>query len=41
LNAAPLHSDLGQVKQTMNLMIENKLLPGPLDISKVIDPMAL
>lgn len=41
LAAAPLHSDMAQVKTTMNLMIENKLLPGPLDISKIITPLAL
>lgn len=41
LPAAPLQSDLAQVKRTMDLMIENKLLPAPLDLSKIIDPMAL
>ena len=41
LPEAPLQSDLPQVKKTMDLMIENKLLPGPVDLSKVIDPMAL
>lgn len=41
LPAAPLQSDLTQVKKTMDLMIENKLLPAPLDLSKIIDPMAL
>jgi NitT/TauT family transport system substrate-binding protein len=41
LPAAPLQSDLPQVKKTMDLMIENKLLPRPIDLSKVIDPMAL
>jgi ABC-type nitrate/sulfonate/bicarbonate transport system substrate-binding protein len=41
LPAAPLQSDLPQMKKTMDLMIENKLLPKPIDLSKVIDPMAL
>ena len=41
LPEAPLQSDLPQVKKTMDLMIENKLLPGPVDLSKIIDPMAL
>jgi NitT/TauT family transport system substrate-binding protein len=41
LPAAPLQSDLTQVKKTMDLMIENKLLPAPLDLSKIIDPIAL
>jgi NitT/TauT family transport system substrate-binding protein len=39
--AAPLQSDLAQVKKTMDLMIENKLLTGPVDLAKIIDPMAL
>jgi NitT/TauT family transport system substrate-binding protein len=39
--AAPLQSDLPQVKKTMDLMIENKLLTGPLDLAKIIDPLAL
>jgi NitT/TauT family transport system substrate-binding protein len=41
LPAAPLQSDLIQVKKTMELMIENKLLTGPVDLAKIIDPMAL
>jgi NitT/TauT family transport system substrate-binding protein len=41
LPAAPLRSDLVQIKKTMDLMIENKLLAGPLDLSKIIDPLAL
>jgi NitT/TauT family transport system substrate-binding protein len=41
LPEAPLQSDLPQVKKTMDLMIENKLLPGPVDLAKIIDPMAL
>ncbi|MBN8991749.1 MAG: ABC transporter substrate-binding protein [Rhizobiales bacterium] len=41
LGAAPLRSDLTQVKKTMDLMIENKLLTGPIDLAKIIDPMAL
>ena len=41
LPTAPLRSDLSQVRKTMNLMIENKLLPGPLDLEKIIDPLAL
>lgn len=38
---APLHTDVTQVKKTMELMIENKLLPGPLNLDKIIDPLAL
>jgi NitT/TauT family transport system substrate-binding protein len=41
LPAMPLHTDLPQVKKTMELMIENKLLTGPLDLTKIIDPMSL
>lgn len=41
LAAAPLHSDVAQIKKTMDLMIENKLLPEPIDVSKIIDPLAL
>ena len=41
LPTAPLRSDLSQVKKTMDLMIENKLLPAPLDLAKIIDPLAL
>lgn len=40
LPAAPLHAELPQIKKTMDLMIENKLLTGPIDLSKVIDPLA-
>jgi NitT/TauT family transport system substrate-binding protein len=41
LPAAPLRSDLSQIRKTMELMIENKLLPAPLDLAKIIDPLAL
>jgi NitT/TauT family transport system substrate-binding protein len=41
LPAAPFRSDLAQVKKTMELMVENKLLTGPVDLSKILDPMAL
>jgi NitT/TauT family transport system substrate-binding protein len=41
LSKAPLKSDLPQIKTTMDLMIENKLLTKPLDLSKIIDPLAL
>jgi NitT/TauT family transport system substrate-binding protein len=40
LPTAPLRTDLSQVGKTMELMIENKLLPGPLDLKKIIDPLA-
>ena len=32
---APVRTDLSQVRKTMQLMIENKLLPAPLDLDKV------
>lgn len=41
LPTAPLRSDLSQIRKTMDLMIENKLLPAPLDLGKIIDPLAL
>jgi len=41
LEKAPLKCDLPQIKTTMDLMIENKLLTKPLDLSKIIDPLAL
>jgi NitT/TauT family transport system substrate-binding protein len=41
LPEAPLKSDLSQIARTMDLMIENKLLTKPLDLSKIIDPLAL
>lgn len=41
LPTAPLRADLSQVRKTMDLMIENKLLPAPLDLEKIIDPLAL
>ena len=41
LPTAPLRSDLSQIRKTMDLMIENKLLPAPLDLQKIIDPLAL
>jgi NitT/TauT family transport system substrate-binding protein len=41
LPKAPLKSDLPQIKKTMDLMIESKLLTKPLDLSKIIDPLSL
>jgi NitT/TauT family transport system substrate-binding protein len=38
---APVRTDLSQVRKTMELMVESKLLPAPLDLDKVIDPQAL
>ena len=40
LPTAPLRSDLSQIRKTMDLMIANKLLPAPLDLEKIIDPLA-
>lgn len=37
---APVRSDLLQIGKTMQLMIESKLLPGPLDLDKIVDPLA-
>jgi hypothetical protein len=31
---------MAQVKKTMELMIESKLLPAPLDLDKIVDPLA-
>jgi hypothetical protein len=28
------------VKKTMELMIESKLIPGPLDLDKIVDSLA-
>jgi len=36
----PLHSDLPQLQQTMELMIENKLLSAPLDLKSIFAPIA-
>jgi NitT/TauT family transport system substrate-binding protein len=41
LSAAPLKSDPEQIKKTMELMIDSKLLTKPLDLSKIVDPLAL
>jgi NitT/TauT family transport system substrate-binding protein len=41
LTTAPLHIDPAQMKKTMELMIENKLLRAPVDIAKIIAPVAL
>ena len=38
---APVRSDISQIKKTMELLIDSKLLPAPLDLDKIIDPMAL
>jgi len=38
---APLRCDLLQIKKTMDLMIENKLLSGPLDLTKIVSSVAL
>jgi NitT/TauT family transport system substrate-binding protein len=41
LTPAPLRIDPAQMKKTMELMIENKLLRAPVDIAKIIAPTAL
>jgi NitT/TauT family transport system substrate-binding protein len=41
LAPAPLHVDPKQTEATMKLMIENKLLRGPLDAKRLISPDAL
>jgi len=41
LSEAPFRTDMAQIKKTMDLMIENKLVPAPLDLSKIIAPSAL
>jgi ABC-type nitrate/sulfonate/bicarbonate transport system substrate-binding protein len=41
LSEAPLRTDMAQVRKTMDVMIENKLLPAPLDLSKIIAASAL
>jgi NitT/TauT family transport system substrate-binding protein len=41
LPVAPLKSDPPQIARTMQLMIDNKMLAKPLDLSKIIDPLAL
>ena len=41
LAPAPLKSDPAQMTKTMELMVENKLLRQPVDVAKVIAPMAL
>ena len=41
LPESPLRTDMAQVGKTMDVMIENKLLPAPLDLSKIIAPLAL
>lgn len=38
---APLRTDVSQVRKTMDMMIESKLLPAPLDLDKIIDSQAL
>jgi NitT/TauT family transport system substrate-binding protein len=37
---APIRTNMSQVKKTMELMIESKLLPAPLDLDKIVDPLA-
>ena len=37
---APSRTDISQVRKTMELMIESKLLPAPLDLDKIVDPLA-
>jgi NitT/TauT family transport system substrate-binding protein len=37
----PLRSEMAQIKQTMDLMIDSKLLNGPIDLTTVIAPVAL
>lgn len=41
MSEAPLRTDTAQVGKTMSIMIENKLLTAPLDLSKIIAPSAL
>jgi NitT/TauT family transport system substrate-binding protein len=41
MGTSPLRSDMSQIKQTMELMIDSKLLNGPIDLSSVVAPMAL
>jgi NitT/TauT family transport system substrate-binding protein len=41
LPEAPLKSDLSQIQKTMDLMIESKLLAKPLDLTKIVDRLAL
>ena len=41
LSPAPVHIEPDQIETTMRLMIENKLLKQPLDLSKIIAPTAL
>ena len=41
LSPAPLHVDPKQIETTMKLMIENKLLKGPINVTPLINPQAL
>lgn len=41
MGPSPLKSNIAQVKQTMQLMIDNKLLNAPIDLSTFVAPMAL
>jgi ABC-type nitrate/sulfonate/bicarbonate transport system substrate-binding protein len=41
MGTSPLRSDMAQIKQTMDLMIDSKLLNGPIDLSTVVAPIAL
>jgi NitT/TauT family transport system substrate-binding protein len=41
LPMAPLKSDPAQIQKTMELMLDSKLLAKPIDLSKIIDPLAL
>ncbi len=41
LPPAPLRTDPAQMEKTMSLMIENRLLRAPVDISRIVAPVAL
>jgi len=41
MGTSPLRSDMAQIKQTMDLMIDSKLLNGPIDLKTVMAPVAL
>jgi NitT/TauT family transport system substrate-binding protein len=41
MSPSPLRVDIPQIETTMKLMIDNKLLPGPIDIKPLISPQAL
>ena len=41
LSPAPLQTDPAQMEKTMQLMIENKILRAPVDVTKLVAPTAL